>query len=896
MESIVAQSPYIEITMIEHFNPRKGEAILKYWSHIAPQLYPNGIPKDGGESVRDYLRVYMDESTHGKKVVKYTQSTDFARFHTRCGLQGLKRVIRNTISGDLYIDLDFKNAQPTLLLQFCAKLGIDTPYLRQYIDNREDILQSTGTDRATAKKFFLSIMMNAPLPKGVRDPFVISFYEEMKEVREYMFAEYSEHFTNISETNPTASVLSKILAVLENACLQSLVDFLLMNSIHPAALIFDGLLVDKYANIDLAFIEEACEHIYAQTGYNVEICKSDMGERLDLDRYIKPVCERCGYDHAEIESVIIALKPKLKALSLQREMASVFKHKLHPDCFAELLLAMQKQATLSIENVSSLPSLGWAIILPRIPRNSKIPAMITAIEFVNYNASLERGSRVVRRLAEMPTQVGGQGIQIDLDQAYTFADFADQCRTRVYDKIEHVVPDLCKVFFPIVHPGNTFLVKESATGDSSRNCKVGLQSKIPFIIVAWVNPDAGRPGEPPVLYKPLYQIIKYSDVHNELTPIERIVFQPNPRYVKNREYNMFHGLPVLTIEPDPAYQSDLDIILLHIRDTICSGDADLYEYVLTWFAQSFYTPWEKTQIVLLFFGEQGVGKSILPDLLINKHIYGEYAITMDGIGKLVQRFNSAIQDKLCIVCNEVSSADGTWHSNFERLKSLITDPYMCIEKKGIDVVEDYPNYSNFIFTTNNSDSVKLGKGDRRYCCIQVSDHRKGDFDYFEQLAKACNKHAARLFYDHCKQYIGRRNLKRIPMTTLKQDMLSLSYNSVERFIEEIKRSIREGIIMETPENNHHSLSSGGESVIDVLRRHAESDDDHSAYTEQWKLRICASLRKGKIKSADLYTAYKEFCELENEKIKSNNWFGIEVSKVFMPHRGTQGVRQYILIP
>ena len=57
------------------------------------------------------------------------------------GIQSLPRKIRHTLCKGLYIDLDFKNAHPTILKQLCDYYKIKTPYLDKYINNRDEILQ-----------------------------------------------------------------------------------------------------------------------------------------------------------------------------------------------------------------------------------------------------------------------------------------------------------------------------------------------------------------------------------------------------------------------------------------------------------------------------------------------------------------------------------------------------------------------------------------------------------------------------------------------------------------------------------------------------------------------------------------------------------------------------------
>ena len=55
-------------------------------------------------------------------------------------LQSLPREVRHTISKDFYYDIDIVNAQPEILYQYCKRHNLETPNLKEYIDNRQDIL------------------------------------------------------------------------------------------------------------------------------------------------------------------------------------------------------------------------------------------------------------------------------------------------------------------------------------------------------------------------------------------------------------------------------------------------------------------------------------------------------------------------------------------------------------------------------------------------------------------------------------------------------------------------------------------------------------------------------------------------------------------------------------
>ena len=73
---------------------------------------------------------------------KYAKGVDYGRlFSDSTCLQGLSKLIRHTISRDIYWDIDISNAHPNILHQYCINNKLDMPTLTKYINHRDVILQ-----------------------------------------------------------------------------------------------------------------------------------------------------------------------------------------------------------------------------------------------------------------------------------------------------------------------------------------------------------------------------------------------------------------------------------------------------------------------------------------------------------------------------------------------------------------------------------------------------------------------------------------------------------------------------------------------------------------------------------------------------------------------------------
>jgi hypothetical protein len=347
-----------------------------------------------------------------------------------------------------------------------------------------------------------------------------------------------------------------------------------------------------------------------------------------------------------------------------------------------------------------------------------------------------------------------------------------------------------------------------------------------------------------------------------------VTFNPNLDNADPRMFNMFNGFQAQEVET--VNMDYIQPLLDHILTCWCSNSTALYRYVLQWFRQAFAEPWEKTGVVVLLLGDEGTGKGTLLDKFIKPYIYGEAnSLTIQGLSKIVQRFNSALMNKLLVCANEVNSGEG-FHDTFDTLKALITDPTFCPEKKGLDVLKDYPVPCNFIFTTNNHNSVKLGRTDRRYLCLETSNRYVGDRDYFNRLysflASDVVQRNANHFFTYCKRLEKVGELRNIPMTDLKTEMMAHAKTSVEAFLDDVKDVF----------GNGNTIGYDGEN---------------------WELEI-KNASKGvgcslEVTASGFYCAYQFWCESNHEKLKGHRDFGHEMKRM-IEFKRRKSERVYIL--
>lgn len=221
---------------------------------------------------------------------------------------------------------------------------------------------------------------------------------------------------------------------------------------------------------------------------------------------------------------------------------------------------------------------------------------------------------------------------------------------------------------------------------------------------------------------------------------ECMVFRPPPLDVKPREFNMWTGFAVERIPPNA--QGTAEPMLEHMRMLL----RDAFDYCIKWIARLFQVPAKLARTYLAWCGSQGAGKNIVLDFL--EMLMGDslYFHTTSPESVLFGRFNAALMGKLLVNIDEVDKA--TMVAGREKLKDMVTNKKISVEKKGIDPFS-VENFAAFILTSNAHDSMPVQSNDRRGAIVAVSDDRANDKPYFDALVAYMEKpENQRAFYDY----------------------------------------------------------------------------------------------------------------------------------------------------
>lgn len=225
-------------------------------------------------------------------------------------------------------------------------------------------------------------------------------------------------------------------------------------------------------------------------------------------------------------------------------------------------------------------------------------------------------------------------------------------------------------------------------------------------------------------------------------------------------WNRYRGFTV------PAKAGDCSLYLKHIEEIICHGNPQHFNYVIRWMAHAIQNPAERPETALVLRGRQGTGKGVFVEQF--GALFGEHYFTVYKHEHITGKFNAHLMHVLLLHLNE--AVWGGHRAAAGALKGLITDPWITIEPKGKDTF-GVRNYSRVIVASNEAWAVPIDIDDRRFLVLDVSDARKEDHTYFEQIHEQMTKKGGREALMH--------HLQTIDLSTFDFRKLPASANAID---------------------------------------------------------------------------------------------------------------------
>lgn len=261
----------------------------------------------------------------------------------------------------------------------------------------------------------------------------------------------------------------------------------------------------------------------------------------------------------------------------------------------------------------------------------------------------------------------------------------------------------------------------------------------------------------------------------QVVRLENVGFDPSEKD-KNILCNIWGGWPT------KPKQGSCDK-WLGLLTYMCSEEQNaigVATWVVKWLAYQLQNPGAKMQTAIVLYGLQGTGKNLLFEYPMR--IFGRYGATI-GQHAMEDKFNDWASGKMFIVCNEVVSSSEKYHVK-NTLKGLITDRTIRINPKNVSSYEE-ANHCNLVFLSNERMPVVLEEDDRRHLVIYTPPPKDKAF-YDDIVNEMYNGGAEALFHYLLHIDVGDFNEhSKPPMTLAKEELISLSKESIARFADDL---------------------------------------------------------------------------------------------------------------
>ena len=215
-----------------------------------------------------------------------------------------------------------------------------------------------------------------------------------------------------------------------------------------------------------------------------------------------------------------------------------------------------------------------------------------------------------------------------------------------------------------------------------------------------------------------------------------VTFQPNAQACPKDVFNLWQGFKV------PAEKGDVGPFLHHVRQALCGSDEAVNQYLIQWFAHMLQKPDEKPSVAILMKSVEGTGKGTMVRPF--EQILGQHFVQLNGDNQLTGRFNSVVANRLMVFADEVRLTDP---KKADKLKALISEPTVSMERKGIDP-EPMPNLARFIFASNHDHVLMAGQRERRYLVVEPDAKYAQNKAHFKVLYSWLKNNGASYFLNY----------------------------------------------------------------------------------------------------------------------------------------------------
>ena len=246
-------------------------------------------------------------------------------------------------------------------------------------------------------------------------------------------------------------------------------------------------------------------------------------------------------------------------------------------------------------------------------------------------------------------------------------------------------------------------------------------------------------------------------------------------------FNTWNGFAYVPVK------GDCSLFLAHLRNVVCGGNDEHYEWLMDWCADCVQDPGNLKGTAVVMRGKEGTGKGTFADTM--GKLFGAHYVHLIDPSHLLGNFNAHLIDAIFVFADEI-----TWGGNVKtqgKLKGLVTEQQLLGERKGVDAVA-YRNFAHVVIATNADWAIPAGSNSRRWFVLEIDDSHANNRAYFHAIYNELNNGGYEaLLYELQNRKIA-RNLRLAPHTKALAEQRRLSATSRDKFYEFLDHRLEEG--------------------------------------------------------------------------------------------------------
>jgi hypothetical protein len=214
------------------------------------------------------------------------------------GLQTMFKLIRQTITHDIYHDIDIVSAHINILNQYCQLNNYPHEHLQNACDNNEqqiqEIMKIRNCTREKAKRDRLAQINGGE--RYVNTPWWFEFKQEIKKIHQLILNDKrNETLLSLIKSDPNRKdkynlegrLTNHILCQIEDKILQSCINYLKKHKydIKNIVLVFDGFMIPiNVVNPTETFFNDLSKFVFNETGFKMNFVVKKPNKLIPLDK------------------------------------------------------------------------------------------------------------------------------------------------------------------------------------------------------------------------------------------------------------------------------------------------------------------------------------------------------------------------------------------------------------------------------------------------------------------------------------------------------------------------------------------------------------------------------------------------------------------------------------